>query len=125
LRITLALLALLVTISPAIADPIASGTPPQYRGTWCDTTWQTIYRRCHGKKDEDRNIAFMITRDSVGWEDLVCEIKAVRKSSNGEHRVSLECRKIDDTIEDRVTRTVERWRLGTNGTRLQRLEPVE
>ena len=122
-KIRFALLAALLAVSPAVAEPIAS-TPPQYRGMWCSTAWQTIFRRCRDKKDEGRHIAFMITRDSVGWEDEVCEITAVRKNG-GEHRVWLECRAVDPSPKDHVTRGVERWRLGTNGTRLQRLSPVE
>jgi hypothetical protein len=115
---SLALLLLLVT--SATAEPIV---PPQYRGAWCSTAWQTIYRRCRDKNDESHSMAFMIDRDGVGSEDSFCKITAFRKSNNGEHRVALECQKVDPTDKDRVTRSVERWRLGTNGTRLQILRP--
>jgi hypothetical protein len=112
----------LVAVTSAAAEPIALGTPPQYRGAWCNTTWQTIYRRC---PEGSTKWSFTISRDGSYSEDSGCKITALRKSSHGEHRVWLECRKIDDVVEDRVTRTVERWRLGTNGTRLQILRMEE
>jgi hypothetical protein len=108
----LALLALLVA-TPAAAEP------PQYRGAWCNTKWQTIYRRC---PEGSAKWSFTIRRNLVLTEDSACEITAFRKSSNGERRVWLKCQQAD--VEG-YTSGVERWRIGTNGTRLQILRTEE
>jgi hypothetical protein len=100
----------------AVAEPLV---PSQYRGAWCTTTWQTIYRRC---PEASTGWAFTISRDGTYVDDESCKVTALRKSSHGEHRVWLECEKTDPAPSDSPTVGVERWRLGTNGTRLQILE---
>jgi hypothetical protein len=103
----------IILVITARAEERRVETPPQYRGAWCATKWTDIYRRC---RESDRDLEFVIQRLAVGWEDWGCELSAVRKG-NGEHRVWMTCRDADRTGE--ASETQERWRLGTNRTRLQ------
>jgi hypothetical protein len=105
-------LILLALGAAALAEERRVETPPQYRGAWCATKWPTIYRRC---KEFDHGWTLTIKRQSVMSEDTVCEPSAVRRG-DGEHRVWLTCHV--DVKGDR-SETQERWRLGTNRTRLQ------
>jgi hypothetical protein len=104
------LILLIATMAAAIAEERRVETSPQYRGAWCSTKWNTVYRRC---KEFDDGWTLTINRQTVMSEDQVCELSAVRKGS-GEHRVWLSCR--SDAGD---SKSQERWRLGTNRTRLQ------
>src|SRR5262245_6816966 len=88
--------------------------PAQYRGAWCPTNWETIYKRC-SKKDAH----FIIDRTSWGVADEEgeeCQLISVRKSRYGGHRLSATCQ----SEENPPYEGEERWWIGSNGTRLQK-----
>jgi hypothetical protein len=100
---------------------LATGTahaveiPKQYRGEWCLTQWQTIYKRCPSGE-------VIIDRTSWSSEDEACNCSAIRKSKYGGHILSGVCR--DDGGAGKGKRTEERWWLGSNNTRLQMITKV-
>jgi len=108
-----AVVLILLMVAAARAEERRAEIPLQYRSAWCATNWGTIYRRC---QERDRGVQFTIDRQTVTSEDTVCKPSAVRKG-NGEHKVWLTCR--DDGGVGRSSEEQERWRLGSNGTRLQ------
>jgi hypothetical protein len=65
----------------------------------------------------------MIGHYAVVSEDSTCATTAFRKTGS-EHRVWLACRG-DGGAEEKSHEMQERWRLGTNGTRLQILEQIK
>jgi hypothetical protein len=107
--LVLALLALLVL------PTAAAEVPKQYRGEWCSGKWETIYRRCREGGPDWR---FTIGRTSMDEEGGGCETLAFRREYGG-HRVWLSCGL--DCNDCGSMRVVERWWIGTRGTRLQRL----
>jgi len=106
-------------VSSATAGEREVEIPPQYRGAWCTTKWTDIYRRC---RESDRGVEFIIERHGWSSEDWACKPLAARKG-NGEHRMQLLCR--DDGGVGKAETREERWRLGTNGTRLMIIRRVE
>jgi hypothetical protein len=92
--------------------------PKQYRGEWCQTKWQTIFKRC---KTGD---ALTVLRQVWGVDDEGCELVSIRKSKYGGHRLFGTCRRTDPGPGDHDYRTEQRWWLGSNGTRLQVIETV-
>jgi hypothetical protein len=58
--------------------------PKQYRGEWCLTQWQTIYKRCPSGE-------VIIDRTSWSSEDEACTYSAIRKSKHGGHILSGVC----------------------------------
>jgi hypothetical protein len=94
--------------------------PPQFRGRWCRSTWETIYRRCREQADEWQ---FTIDRATLTTEESTCRPLAIRKTG-GEYRVRLAC-KFDEGSQDMPPLSLERWRIGSNGTRLQVLRERE
>jgi hypothetical protein len=70
------LILLIATMAAAIAEERRVETPPQYRGAWCSTKWNTVYRRC---KEFDDGWTLTINRQTVMSEDQVCELSAVRR----------------------------------------------
>jgi hypothetical protein len=93
--------------------PKAPEVPKQYRGEWCKTNWQTIYKRC--KSGE-------LIIDSTDWhngQDWGCALRTARVSKYGGHVVTGSCNQAD--IYEGLVMS-ERWWLGSKGTRLQRLE---
>jgi hypothetical protein len=117
-EILVAVAVAIILVITARAEERRVETPAQYRGAWCATKWGTIYRRC---KEFDRDWQLTIDRQTVMSEETVCEPLAVRKG-DGEHRVRLTCR--DDANVGGYSQQ-ERWRLGTNRTRLQILRRVD
>jgi hypothetical protein len=99
-----------VGLALAIAEERRIETPSQYRGVWCETKWQTVHRRC---KESDSGWQLTIDRYTVMTEETTCKPSAVRRGS-GEHRVWLTCQSDSGDYK-----TQQRWRLGTNRTRLQ------
>jgi hypothetical protein len=100
---------------------LATGTahaveiPKQYRGDWCQTKWQTVYKRglkdCSGAELE-------IRRTYWNTVESTCNVLSVRKSKYGGHRLLATC-EADEGSRDMPPRVeVRRW-LGTNNTRLQ------
>jgi hypothetical protein len=47
--------------------------PKQYRGAWCETEWQTIYKRC-------RSADFEVERTFWTTVESTCTVLSVRKS---------------------------------------------
>jgi hypothetical protein len=85
--------------------------PKQYRGFWCPTQWQTVYKRC-------RVSDFEVTRTYWTTVESTCTLSAIRKSKYGGHRLSAVC-EADEGSRDMPNHAEVRWWLGTNGTRLQ------
>src|SRR5437763_5842169 len=88
-----AVLILLLLASAAHAEPVV--IPPEFRGDWCKSTWETIHRRCreHDERDELK-WQFTIDRDTVTFEEETCRPLAFRKGSGklkGEYIVRLAC----------------------------------
>jgi hypothetical protein len=92
--------------------------PKQYRGEWCSTQWETIYKRCPSGE-------VIIDRTSWSVEDETCTYSAIRKSKYGGHRLFGICRRADPGPKDQDKRTEERWWLGSNNMRLQIIEKHE
>jgi hypothetical protein len=96
---------------------LATGTahaveiPKQYRGAWCETKWQTIYKRC---PDAD----FEVKRTYWTTVESTCNVLSVRKSKYGGHRLLATC-EADEGSRDMPNHVEVRWWLGTNNTRLQ------
>ena len=103
---------------------LATGTvraveiPKQYRGDWCQTKWQTIYKRglkdCSGAELE-------IRRTYWNTVESTCTLSAIRKSKYGGHRLLAICEG-DEGSRDMPNRVEVRWWLGTNNTRLQTIQ---
>jgi hypothetical protein len=89
----------------------AAEIPKQYRGLWCQTKWNTIWKRCPDGELE-------IARRGWGMEDEDCALTAIRKSKYGGHILFGKCRGPDDP-EGGTHPTEERWWLGSNNMRLQ------
>src|SRR5262249_34106461 len=75
-------------------------------GSWCQTKWETIYKRC---SDPAPIPGFVVERTS--WssgtgDEVTCTLKAVRKSKYGGHRLSAVCHKTDDDKGWHVGRTL-------------------
>jgi hypothetical protein len=89
--------------------------PKQYRGDWCQTKWQTVYKRglkdCSGAELE-------IRRTYWNTVESTCNVLSVRKSKYGGHRLLATC-EADEGSRDMPPRVEVRWWLGTNNTRLQ------
>jgi hypothetical protein len=85
--------------------------PKQYRGAWCETKWQTIYKRCPGAD-------FEVKRTYWTTVESTCNVLSVRKSKYGGHRLLAICEG-DEGSRDMPNRVEVRWWLGTNNTRLQ------
>jgi hypothetical protein len=56
----------------------AAEIPKQYRGSWCSTGWETIWKRCDDAE-------MLVNRDSWGGEDHGCTLVSVSKSKYGGH----------------------------------------
>jgi hypothetical protein len=95
----------------------AAEIPKQYRGEWCVTKWETIYKRC---SKDSAAWAFVID-DGVAWGDWGCDLLTVHKSKYRGHRLQFEC----GHAEGDKWHKQERWWLGSNGRRLQRIEETE
>jgi hypothetical protein len=91
--------------------------PKQYRGAWCETKWQTIYKRC---SDAD----FEVKRTYWTTVESTCNVLSVRKSKYGGHRLLAICEG-DEGSRDMPNRVEVRWWLGTNNTRLQTIRGYE
>ena len=89
----------------------AAEIPKQYRGAWCETKWQTIYKRCPSAD-------FEVKRTYWTTVESTCTPSAVRKSRYGGHRLLAICEG-DEGSRDMPNRVEVRWWLGTNNTRLQ------
>jgi hypothetical protein len=88
--------------------------PKQYRGAWCETKWQTIYKRCPSA-DFEVERTFWTTVEST------CTVLSVRKSKYGGHRLLATCEG-DEGSRDMPSRVEVRWWLGTSNTRLQTIQ---
>jgi hypothetical protein len=91
--------------------------PKQYRGAWCETKWQNIYKRC---SDAD----FEVKRTYWTTVESTCNVLSVRKSKYGGHRLLAICEG-DEGSRDMPNRVEVRWWLGTNNTRLQTIRGYE
>jgi hypothetical protein len=58
--------------------PVPVVIPSEFRGSWCPSAWNTIYRRCQGASD------FMIDRDTV---TTVEETKYTNGFPQGERQI--------------------------------------
>jgi hypothetical protein len=105
----------LLAVRPAPAGEVI---PSQFHGRWCRSTWETIYRRCRERADEWQ---FTIDRTTLTTEESTCIPLAIRKKGD-EYRVRLACRA---DSPDMPPLGLERWRIGSNGTRLQVLRERE
>jgi hypothetical protein len=90
--------------------------PQQYRGHWCASEWETIYRRCPEGSDD-----LAVERTGYGTEDSGCTLDMVREDKRyGGHRIEATCR--EDKPGGEEEHRQERWWLGSHGTRLQILQ---
>jgi hypothetical protein len=88
--------------------------PKQYRGAWCETEWQTIYKRC-------RSADFEVERTFWTTVESTCTVLSVRKSKYGGHSLLAKCA-ADEGSRDMPSHVEVRWWLGTNNTRLQTIQ---
>jgi hypothetical protein len=79
----------------ALRPAQAADIPQQYRGHWCETKWQTIFRRC-AKSGDEMTPSMVVGRNGYGVEDEGCTVQTVRKDKRyGGHRISMMCEHVD------------------------------
>jgi hypothetical protein len=88
--------------------------PKQYRGAWCETKWQTVYKRCSAAD-------FEVARTYWTTVESTCNVLSVSKSKYGGHRLIAKC-EADEGSRDMPNRVEVRWWLGSNNTRLQTIQ---
>ena len=99
---------------PRPRPAILVNVPWQYRGLWCPTNWETIYKRCREPNGED---GMDVTANEVSWGEGTCTPLGFI-AMRGRHKVWLTCR-VFEISQEHGRRQIQRWRLFANGHRLQ------